>query len=154
MPLISEYVQQGAQYHWKTELNRRLKLPVYDGVEEKLQKQNQKRKRALDAIKTEENTRKSKWQENHVGNKTHSNAFCAWSRQHGQDTYGEATKVEKKESKATASTKRSCKKCGSNTHSLPTLHLCPHKKPDSTQSSTKMLTRGGSRISARGCLGV
>ncbi len=42
------------QYHWKTELNRRLKLPVYDGVEEKLQKQNERRKRALDAIKTEE----------------------------------------------------------------------------------------------------
>ena len=51
--MTCEYDHQGASYHWKTELFKRLNLPVYDGVEEVLEQQSIQRKRALEYKGTE-----------------------------------------------------------------------------------------------------
>ena len=56
--MSNEYEQQGPVYHWKTELYKRSNLPVYDGVEEELEKQNKKRKKALDIFKSEKTMRR------------------------------------------------------------------------------------------------
>ncbi len=56
--LTHEYEQQGADYHWKPELYKRLNLPVYEGVQEVLSKQNQQRKTMLDVVKTEKTKRR------------------------------------------------------------------------------------------------
>ena len=52
------YELHGPQYHWIPELYRRLKLPVYDGIQQALELFNQQRKVALDKLKTDEAKRK------------------------------------------------------------------------------------------------
>ena len=42
----------GISYHWIPELYRRMKLPVFDGVQEALEKHNLQRKRKLEREKT------------------------------------------------------------------------------------------------------
>ena len=42
----------GISYHWIPELYRRMKLPVFDGVQEALERRNVQRKRGLDRAKT------------------------------------------------------------------------------------------------------
>ena len=44
----------GTQYHWIPELYKRMKLPVFDGVPEALERYSIQRKRALDKAKTEQ----------------------------------------------------------------------------------------------------
>ena len=48
----------GTSYHWLPELYRRMKLPVFEGIVEALQKHNVGRKRELELAKT---TPKKKW---------------------------------------------------------------------------------------------
>ena len=117
-----EYDHQGASYHWKTELFKRLNLPVYDGVEEVLKQQNIQRKRALEYKGTEKSQRRRV----HLKKLRVQDAQQRklWSSKHGKDTYGD-TDSEKKASKGT---KKVCKSCGSDKHSLPTHHLCPNNK--------------------------
>ena len=136
--MSNEYEQQGPAYHWKTELYKRLNLPVYDGVEEELEKQNKKRKKALDIFKSEKTMRRR------VALKSlrvqEAQERILWTKQHGQDTYGGSSEIIQGEKKVgTKPVKRLCTKCGSNTHSLPTHHSCPYnsKKMHSTKSSTK-----------------
>ena len=43
----------GTHYHWIPDLYRCMKLPVFDGISEALQRFNAQRKRALEVIKTE-----------------------------------------------------------------------------------------------------
>ena len=42
----------GISYHWIPDLYRRMKLPVFDGVQEALEKHNLQRKRKLEREKT------------------------------------------------------------------------------------------------------
>ena len=42
----------GVSYHWTPDLYRRMKLPVFDGVQEALERRNVQRKRGLDRAKT------------------------------------------------------------------------------------------------------
>ena len=42
----------GISYHWIPELYRRMKFPVFDGVQEALERRNVQRKRGLDRAKT------------------------------------------------------------------------------------------------------
>ena len=120
-----EYNTKGAAYHWKTELYKRLNLPVYEGVEKLLEKQNRQRKKALDDMKTEEAKRRR------VERKSlrvkEGQRRILWSKQHRHDTYGEVDELFPEE-KATAGTAKTCKKCGSDTHALPTHRLCPYNK--------------------------
>ena len=48
----------GTHYHWIPELYRRMKLPVFDGVQEALQRYNIERKRRLAEIKTNEHKKR------------------------------------------------------------------------------------------------
>ena len=48
----------GTHYHWIPELYRRMKLPVFDGVQEALQRYNVERKRRLAEIKTNEHKKR------------------------------------------------------------------------------------------------
>ena len=43
----------GCSYHWLPDLYKRLKLPVYEGVKEALEKYSVQRKKTLDSLKTE-----------------------------------------------------------------------------------------------------
>ena len=95
---------------------------MYDGVEEVLKQQNIQRKRALEYKGTEKSQRRRV----HLKKLRVQNAQQRklWSSKHGKDTYGD-TDSEKKASKGT---KKVCKSCGSDKHSLPTHHLCPNNK--------------------------
>ena len=138
--MSNEYEQQGPAYHWKTELYKKLNLPVYDGVEEELEKQNKKRKKALDIFKSEKTMRRR------VALKSlrvqEAQELTLWTKQHGQDTYGGSIEIIRGEEKkvGTKPVKRLCTKCGSNTHSLPTNHSCPYnsKKMHSTKALQRM----------------
>ena len=52
------HVHVGTHYHWIPELYRRMKLPVFDGVQEALQRYNVERKRRLAEIKTNEHKKR------------------------------------------------------------------------------------------------
>ena len=105
---------------------------MYDGVRESLEQLNHRRKKALDQIKT---TRARK---RRVKVKTlrtqEAQQRKLWSKQHGQDTYGDeeelmdekgASKWDRKEKTA----KKPCNRCGSKTHSRSTHRDCPYNKP-------------------------
>ena len=134
----SRYKQQGPAYHWKTELNKRLNLPVYDGVEEELEKKNKTRKRALDIFKSENTMKRRVAIKSLRGQEAQERIY--WTKQHGQDTNGGSSEIIQEEEKkvGTKPIKRLCTKCGSNTRSLPTHHSCPFnsKKMHSTKNRT------------------
>ena len=46
--------KRGVQYHWMLDLFRRLKLPLFDGMEEALRKANDERAKKLEKLKTDE----------------------------------------------------------------------------------------------------
>ena len=101
--MTHEFNQQGAAYHWKPELFRRMNLPVYDGVAEWLKKQNTRRKTQLDARKTEKAMRRRvelKRLRVHEGQER-----ILWSKQHGKDTYGERVSDKKTRTGARANRK-------------------------------------------------
>ena len=104
--MSNEYEQQGPTYHWKTELYKRLNLPVYDGVEEELEKQNKKGKKALNIFKSEKTMRSRvalRVQE--------AQERILWTKQHGQDTYGRSSEIIQGEKKVgTKPVKRLCTK--------------------------------------------
>ncbi|XP_064386971.1 uncharacterized protein LOC135335416 isoform X2 [Halichondria panicea] len=84
--MTHEYQQQGADYHWKTELYKKLNLPLYEGVQEVLSKQNQQRKKVLDGVKTEK-TKKRRVQLKKLRVIDRQQRIL-WTDQHGRDTYG------------------------------------------------------------------
>ncbi len=130
--MTNEFVQQGPAYHWKVELLQRLELPVYDGVQETLEKVNRRRKKALDKIKT------TKHKKRRVELKTlrtkDAQERKAWSKRHGRDTYGSDEDEEWDDGKKDDTATKACK-CGSKTHLKSTHRDCPlHKKKTTTHS--------------------
>lgn len=115
-----ERQQKGPTYHWITELYRKLKLPVYDGVKEALERFGQVRQKQLEKKQQKEAKRKRIHQKIH--RKAEQGVHKLWSSQHGGDSYGPGSKGESK--KAT----KLCIACGSNTHS--------RKKTQKTARST------------------
>ena len=70
-------------YHWIPKVYRRLKLPVFDGVREALEKHSKKRKKALETRKTRPAKKRS------IAKRTmEATARIQWSKNHGHDTYG------------------------------------------------------------------
>ena len=68
------------------ELYRCMQLPVFEGVEEALEKYNIKRKRALDKPKmSEAKKRRVQWKEDRVKD---AERRKEWTKKHGHDTYG------------------------------------------------------------------
>ena len=138
--------QQGPVFHWKLDLFQQLNLPVYDGVRESLERLNHRRKKALDQIKTTR-ARKRRVQLKTLRSQE-AQQRKLWSKQHGQDTYGdeeeltdeegavESSKGNKKEKTA----KKPCNRCGSKTHSRSTHRDCPYNKknkPAKTQPQSQ-----------------
>ncbi len=86
------YTKRGPSYHWIPELYRRLKLPVYDGLQEVLEKSNRERKEMLDKQKTEES--KKRRIENKRERTKDAQKRKEWSKKHGHDTYGETDDLD------------------------------------------------------------
>ena len=112
--MSNEYKQQGPAYHWKTELYRRLNLPVYDGVEEELEKQNKKRKKALDIFKSKKTMRRRMALKSLRVQEAQERIL--WTKQHGQDTYGGSSEIIQWEEKkvGTKPVKLLCTKCANS----------------------------------------
>ena len=81
------YKKRGPQYHWVVELFKRLKLPVFDGVQATLEEFSELRKKKLDRQITE----KCKRRRIQLKVEQTKDAQCrkAWSKKHGRDTYGD-----------------------------------------------------------------
>ena len=131
--MTHEFEQQGSKYHWLVDLYEKLKLPIlYEGVQSSLEKHNEKRKAALDFIKTEK-AKKKRVELKSLRTKQAQDRKL-WSKQHGQDTYGaneecvkDAGELKDKNTKRRAPAK-SCKACGSTTHLKSNHKDCPYNK--------------------------
>ena len=77
----------GPQYHWVVELFRRLKLPVFDGVQAALEEFSELRKKKLDRQKTDKCKRRRIQLK--VERTKDAQRRKAWSKKHGHDTYGD-----------------------------------------------------------------
>ena len=112
----------GISYHWIPELYRRMKLPVFDGVQEALERRNVQRKRGLDRAKTTPVKKRRKRRRVIEGFQR-----SEWTKTHGRDAYGgndedesDHEKVVKrkrgkaKPSKAKPKGESVCSACGSS----------------------------------------
>ena len=76
----------GISYHWIPDLYRRMKLPVFDGVQEALEKHNLERKRKLEREKTTPvKKRRIELKKRRV---VEGFKRSEWSKKHGRDAYG------------------------------------------------------------------
>ena len=128
--------EKGPTYHWITDLFERLKLPVYSGVQEALEKFGKLRAKALERKKTEKYKRMRIQRKR--SRKTEQGKRQQWSKRHGGDTYGSAESkvVDEKPVKP-------CRACGSKTHSRSTSKDCPHNKRNQSIPFDDPLEDGG-----------
>ena len=136
----------GISYHWIPELYRRMKLPVFDGVQEALERRNVQRKRGLDRAKTTPvKKRRIELKRRRV---VEGFQRSEWTKTHGRDAYGghesDHDKVVKgnrgkaKPRKAKPKGESVCGACGSSTHKRRTHRDCPFNTKRSTaKTSTK-----------------
>ena len=76
----------GISYHWIPDLYRRMKLPVFDGVQEALERRNVQRKRGLDRAKTTPvKKRRIELKRRRV---VEGFQRSEWTKTHGRDAYG------------------------------------------------------------------
>ena len=125
----------GISYHWIPDLYRRMKLPVFDGVQEALEKHNLQRKRKLEREKkTPVKKRRIELKKRRV---VEGFRRSEWSRKHGHDAYGENDEHESdhakvlKRKRGKAKPRRAkqksdglCSACGSSTHKRSTHRDC------------------------------
>ena len=118
------YDKHGPRYHWIPVLYNRLKLPLYDGLQEELELYNRKRKESLDSHKTESSKRRR------IELKKQRTADAQrrkeGSKKHGQDDYCSGSydlkeSTEDLPAKRSKSTSEAKCKCGSSTHFV--LHI-------------------------------
>ena len=123
------YMQEkfGTSYHWIPELYRRMKLPIFEGIVEALQRDNKHRRKSLDYAKT-----------THVKKRTiqlkkmravEAKERIKWSKKHGNDTYFGNSGDEDNEDdvKTQSKSKKQCV-CGSTTHERSSHKDCPFNK--------------------------
>ena len=124
----------GTSYHWIPELYRRLKLPVFDGVQEALEKHSVQRKRKLDRKKmTPVKKRRIALK---VQRTLEGRERIKWSKKHGHDTYGcdsdsdseNELGAERKMKKQVKGRGRKCTSCGSSSHQRSSHSECPFNK--------------------------
>ena len=134
------YEKVGTHYHWIPELYRRMKLPVFDGVHEALQRYNVQRKKHLAEAKTDE--RKKRRVQLKKERIQKGKLRSMWSLKHGRHTYGHdedhlecgvdvVAKGSKRESK------RACQACGSSTHQRSNHKNCPSNKGRGATTSSR-----------------
>ena len=136
----------GTNYHWIPELYRRLKLPVFDGVQEALDKHSAQRKRVLEKAKsTPAKKRRIAWKvKRTLARKDRIN----WTKKHGRDTYGcdDGSDLEhdldivkegrKGKTQGKGKTQR-CVACGSSTHQRSSHKDCPFKRYKGSSARAK-----------------
>ena len=114
----------GISYNWIPDLYRRMKLPVFDGVQEALERRNVQRKRGLDRAKTTAvKKRRIELKRRRV---VEGFQRSESTKTHGRDAYGgndehesDHEKVVKriaKPRKAKPKGESLCRACGSSTH--------------------------------------
>jgi hypothetical protein len=120
----------GASYHWIPELFRRMDLPVFDGVQDALERDNEARKKDLARAKTSPVKRRRIALKRERG--IDSKKRTEWSKKHGHHTYDEAEdQVQKKIQKPRAAQeKKTCAARGS------TRKKCPVKRKRDTSSDS------------------
>ena len=124
----------GTSYHWIPELYRRLKLPVFDGVQDALEKYSVQRKRNLDREKTTPAKRRRIALK--VQRTLEARERIKWSKKHGHDTYGcdsdsdseNELGAERKMKKWVKGRGRKCTSCGSSSHQRSSHSDCPFNK--------------------------
>ena len=129
----------GTSYHWLPELYQRMKLPVFEGVVEALERYNERRKRRLEEAKcTPQKKRRIQLKKKRT---TEAMERIKWSKKHGHDTYFGGSDVEmagdsddgvnqkkgKGRSRGTGNPqgKGKCSACGSSTHRRFSHRDCP-----------------------------
>ena len=121
----------GTSYHWIPELYRRLKLLVFDGVQEVLEKHSVQRKRILDRKKM------TPVKKRRIALKVQRTLErIKWSKKHGHDTYGcdsasdseNELGAERKMKKQVKGRVGKCTSCGSSSHQRSSHSECPFNK--------------------------
>ena len=128
------HAKRGTSYHWIPEFYRRMKLPVFHGIVEALEKHSARRKRKLERAKgTPQKKRRIELKKNHV---IYGQERKKWSKKHGHD-YGcdsENSDIDIKVSrgkgrrKGRPQGKGKCASCGSSTHKCSNHRDCPFNK--------------------------
>ena len=120
--------KEGCGSHWIPKLYERLKLPVVDGIQDKLERYVISRGRALKRMKEEKQKRKRIQRK--IDRKAEQEARKQWSKKHGGDTYGEGYSSDSEEEKKPRKKKEESSqcKCGSTTHYRTTSKKCPYNK--------------------------
>ena len=148
------HAKLGTSYHWLPELYKRMKLPVFEGMVEALEKHSERRKRKLVLAKTTpEKKRRIELKKKRV---KEGRERSRWSKEHGHDTYfggsdedkvcDSSDGVNQKKGKGSARGKGKprgqgkCAACGSSTHLRSSHRECPfykgraNKEPHSDKS--------------------
>ena len=128
------HAKRGTSYHWIPELYRRMKLPVFHGIVEALEKHSARRKRKLEWAKgTPQKKRRIELKKKRV---IDGQERKKWSKKHGHD-YGcdsENSDIDVKVSrdkgrrKGRPQGKGECASCGSSTHKRSNHRDCPFNK--------------------------
>ena len=136
------HAKLGTSYHWLPELYRRMKLPVFEGMVEALEKRSAKRKRQLELAKTspkkkrrielkklrvKEGIERSKWSKEH-GHDTYFGGSDAEELCDSSDGVNQRKKMKSGPGKGKARVKGKCAACGSSTHLRSSHKDCPFNK--------------------------
>ena len=145
----------GTNYHWIPELYRCLKLPVFDGVQEALDKHSAQRKRVLGKAKsTPAKKRRIAWKVRRtLARKDRIN----WTKKHGHDTYGcddgsdlehdlDIVKEGRKGKNRGNGKTQGCVACGSSTHQHSSHKDCPFKRYKGSSVRAKRGDKSGTAM--------
>jgi len=152
--------KKGLSYHWLLDLFQRLKLPVFDGMKEALQRGNEIRAKNLEKKQTEEaKQQRTNWKKARVQEQEERKQWIR--KQRIQHTYGsdndetdelsecDDTSKDKGVASATITTSKKGKcKCGSMSHRYTSHRECPLNKRKQQEIEdngiTNEATSGGS----------
>ena len=168
------HAKLGTSYHWIPELYQRMKLPVFEGVLDALEKHSVQRKRRLEVAKT--TPAKKRRVELKKKRVREGRERIKWSKIHGRDTYfgghtdkgdsdiehgGECGSVDvvgrqKGKGKRTdrgkgkPKGKGKCAACGSSSHQRSSHKDCPFNKANKKDGQSKSATRVLGHVSESG----
>ena len=140
------YSKRGPQYHWILDLYKRLGLPVFEHMQEYLQRENESRMQALLKQKTEEAKKKriaykakrasdldnrKRW----VKQQTISHTYGSDDEEEDDKTSSKRVESSDFDQNVFTSTKAKACKCGSLTHFRITHSQCPLRNTSKSNSS-------------------
>lgn len=137
--------KRGEDYHWIPELYRKMKLPVFGGIDEALRQYGRRRDKKMKKIKEERQKRRriqlkiQRTQEQEVRK--------AWSDRHGGDTYGDSDDGDDND-EMKADQRQQCK-CGSTTHSRTSAKSCPFNKKNKKTSEKTEFKKDGDDLESK-----